>query len=721
MKMESLEHDGRLGRLERELAALAARLEHVEDQAAQRGWAALSSSAPPGPHLAEPAGTSEQGSERAPAPVASPPNAMRRPRSPTAFERAVSDLTFEDLLGGRLLALVGGIAFLVGVAFLVALAIERGWIDETTRVVLAAVGSTALLAAGVWLYDRQGRTQASLAVVGTAIASLYLTLSAATALYGLVPAGVALPLALSIGGVATALAIRWDARTLAGLGILGALIAPVFVGAGTGIAALVFLPVAYGAAQAVLVWRRWDWLAVAAFATAMPQVAIWVLDPTPRPAVLVVGLSVFAALSLAGGLGHDLRLPPQDGLRPSTTLLVSVTALVLGGLGYAGLYDSEGARAGGLWLAALTCAYLVLAIVALRTSRGTRAIALLLGAIALMLADIAFGVLGNGIVLAAGWSASAVALGALVRRMDLPSELAPLPLTGQLALATSHVLLFDAPPGALGSDGTGTPQGVGAIAAVGVAAFASARLAGPGAELLRNLLDYAAMVALAYASAIAADGVALTLAYAAIAVALAETAKRSSDAVAAYGALGFLALAAAHALTFDAPPDGLVYGADAYWAAALALGALAGAGWRCSRALARPRAVLVGAVAVTLLYLASIGIVTVFQPETGAVEANLGLGVRQQGQALLSALWTICGLTALWVGLRRARRDLRLWGFALLGLAVAKVFLYDLSVLSSVYRVLSFVALGLLLLAAAFAYQRMQPPQAPRTRPRVSV
>jgi len=45
-----------------------------------------------------------------------------------------------------------------------------------------------------------------------------------------------------------------------------------------------------------------------------------------------------------------------------------------------------------------------------------------------------------------------------------------------------------------------------------------------------------------------------------------------------------------------------------------------------------------------------------------------------------------------------------------------KVFLYDLSALTSVYRVASFVGLGLLLLAAAFAWQRMRPRPLPDLR-----
>jgi uncharacterized membrane protein len=64
--------------------------------------------------------------------------------------------SFEELLGGRLLALAGGIAVLLGIAFLVALAIDRGWLGAEARVGLALIGAAMLLAVGVWLHERLG-------------------------------------------------------------------------------------------------------------------------------------------------------------------------------------------------------------------------------------------------------------------------------------------------------------------------------------------------------------------------------------------------------------------------------------------------------------------------------------------------------------------------------------------------------------------------------------
>src|SRR5207302_939874 len=63
----------------------------------------------------------------------------------------------------------------------------------------------------------------------------------------------------------------------------------------------------------------------------------------------------------------------------------------------------------------------------------------------------------------------------------------------------------------------------------------------------------------------------------------------------------------------------------------------------------------------------------------------------QRGHTAVSAFWGALGLLLLYAGLTRRMRALRLGGFALFGVSLAKLFLYDLAFLNSVARALSFL------------------------------
>ena len=69
-------------------------------------------------------------------------------------------------------------------------------------------------------------------------------------------------------------------------------------------------------------------------------------------------------------------------------------------------------------------------------------------------------------------------------------------------------------------------------------------------------------------------------------------------------------------------------------------------------------------------------------------------------------MWAVVGLALLILGLKRSRA-LQVGGFALFGISLAKLFLYDLAFLSSITRAFSFVAVGMLIMVGGFFYQRL--------------
>ena len=71
-----------------------------------------------------------------------------------------------------------------------------------------------------------------------------------------------------------------------------------------------------------------------------------------------------------------------------------------------------------------------------------------------------------------------------------------------------------------------------------------------------------------------------------------------------------------------------------------------------------------------------------------------------------SALWMIYGAALMFTGFWRKSAPLRWQAMVLVAFTVAKVFLYDLSSLTGPLRVLSFIALGALLMGISFVYQK---------------
>jgi len=71
-----------------------------------------------------------------------------------------------------------------------------------------------------------------------------------------------------------------------------------------------------------------------------------------------------------------------------------------------------------------------------------------------------------------------------------------------------------------------------------------------------------------------------------------------------------------------------------------------------------------------------------------------------------SALFMGYGAMLMVIGFWRNSAFVRWQALILIALTTAKVFVYDTSELDRIYRILSFVVLGVLLLAVSFAYQR---------------
>jgi uncharacterized membrane protein len=269
----ALDARSRLDRAERALRALQAELDLL--RAAPPRTAAAPSFAVHVDQAREP--TPEEWAPAQPPRQAEPPPPETEPPMPPAApgvpRRARS---LEEAIGARWAVYVGGLALALGGLLLVRYAIEQGLFGPAARVLAGLALSAALAGAGEWLRRREQAsgeatpTPAVLTAAGTTIG--FGAIYAAHALYGFIGPAVAF-LALGAAGLATLFAAVWHGPAIAGLGLAGALAAPLLVASAepSPWPVLIYVAVVAAAAYALARFRQWAWLALAAAIGA----AVW--------------------------------------------------------------------------------------------------------------------------------------------------------------------------------------------------------------------------------------------------------------------------------------------------------------------------------------------------------------------------------------------------------------------------------------------------------------
>ena len=203
------------------------------------------------------------------------------------------------------------------------------------------------------------------------------------------------------------------------------------------------------------------------------------------------------------------------------------------------------------------------------------------------------------------------------------------------------------------------------------------------------------------------DGPDVTLAWMAQAAALLWIAERADSAVAVRFGIGALALAISKLLLLDdfAPGPLLLNGRFMTFACGIAiLAVVAGAGRR--RGASEPTLALT-TIALNVLALVALSreVEDYFTPAPAQEFYPRG-AVAAARDFAYSAVWMGYGAVVMLAGFLLRWAALRWQALAIVAVAIVKVFTYDVANLEQVYRIVSFIALGLLLLTISFAYQR---------------
>jgi hypothetical protein len=366
---------------------------------------------------------------------------LRLGLTPPAPGESWSRTALEEWFEGRMLAIVGGVALLLGAAFFLSLAFSRGWISPELRVATGLAVGAGLLVLGELAFSRlHGIVGHVLVAVGLATISLAL-FAATPRMFGLIPVELAL-LGIFVAAVfAAATAVRHDSEIVAAFSLVAVLASPPVLGASPNLATLLFIAAALVGTTGVALFRTWPWLPPLAFALAAPQFAVYITGG-PRVEEGLIAVAGFWLVNLVAAGGEEIR-HATDRLRTSTvTLLLADAAVTL----WAGFTVLSGTYVEwrGSFLAVQAVAYVALALVYFIRNGDRHPFGLIVGATGVASLTMAIPIQFGGPPVPIAWAAEAVALTwvAVIRRHPYSAGLSVV----LAALALGHLVAIEYPP-----------------------------------------------------------------------------------------------------------------------------------------------------------------------------------------------------------------------------------------------------------------------------------
>ena len=612
-------------------------------------------------------------------------------------DSGVEPESLESRIGGRWLLNIGIAAIVIGVAYFEKLAIDNGWINPTARVIQGYLFGAALIYVG-GRFVRKGYDVYGQMLTGGGIAILYVATYAASMFYHLIDRGPAFAVMIAVTALGAWLADRHNSQGLAVLAVGGGFLTPFLLrgSADQQIALFTYVAVMVGGTVYLSRRRAWPLLNVLSYLCTLLTVAVWAdRFYTPEKYLATeLFVTLFCAMFVAiAWIGR--RTEHEFGQFVSWFLWTAPVAYYAASL---------------IVLAEQPMAMLVWII----------GVALVSGALSTVRAQ------GAELVV---WLAAALPLLAWTTEHASPAWLT----AGLVTIAAVYAI-------ALASQlrEAGTDEPTSAVHIVWM--HLSALLMFAGAYFLLEPIHFALTGPLAAGFAVW-QGV-LSRAFW----------TRDRDRAVHFAALGFTLLSIAIALQFDGPAVTIGWAAEG--AAVIALGLhvkrdwlrVAGAalfgiatGWtfdllftaptanhvvflnpRAAAALAviglcytiawlhRQRAEISGrsvAIAATLIAAQALAVVLL----TAEIHAYFAIrGGAFTREVMISVTWAVYATALIVIGLQRRYAPIRYFAIALFGITIAKVFFSDLAELQRIYRVLSVIGLGVMLLLSSYLYQRMR-------------
>lgn len=572
---------------------------------------------------------------------------------------------------------IGALAILVGIGFAFKYAIDKGILGPAGRIAIGVLLGAGFVAWGEWAY-RKYWTVLAQSLVAVGISILFLAVLVGSQLYGLYPPGVSFVLVLLLTIASASLAIYHDSSALAVLTVVGGFTNPFVIAESPGGLPILLVYVALLDMGVLLLSYLRNWRHLPAFALAGTWVFVW-FSMSSATGGQVLGfatayLLVFVAISVGKRWIQESRDPSEPVVVAVSTGAYAVTAI------FALTGFPPGSRP--MLLATVGLALVILAGITKIRGHDKVMTLTLLGC-------------------ATGLSFMSLAVAApeffdvdVGRPLTSPVSLSVLIEVAFLYGAAS-ILDRDSDEDELAmSSVTGVSAGVITVVWLGLVTASSFRLvADPALRAIAGLVI--TVIWLVYAAGSLAAGTRLRLSW--LRVFALVVASVACVKLVLVDALRILPVLSSSRVLLSLPSACLAVCVAAISAIAYLLHADSEDPWAPSWAVAAGVA-------------ANLTAIIWFSLEAAAAFDSAG-GLRsrvQDFQLSLSAIWVAYAASLLAAGVALRGRWIRILGIAIFGVTIVKMALVDVWTLTTPYRVIVFMGMGLILLLSALAYQRFK-------------
>ncbi len=251
-------------------------------------------------------------------------------------------LNLEKIIGENIINKIGILITVIGVGIGANYAIENNLISPLTRIILGYVVGFVLLLFGFKLKEKY--LSFSAVLVSGAMASLYLVTFAAYTLYGLIPQSLTFILMVVYTAFTVFAAIKYNKEVIAIFGLVGAYAVPFLLSndSGEAVILLSYIGLANIGILVVALQRYWKLLYYSAFVFTWMIVFSWMLSSYSSSEDLILALSFITLYYLtfyATFLGY--KLLKNEPFSKGDIAMILMNSTLFFGLGYLLLFEHE--------------------------------------------------------------------------------------------------------------------------------------------------------------------------------------------------------------------------------------------------------------------------------------------------------------------------------------------------------------------------------------------